>query len=429
MYSKSKVQRRASCVCASVALNTPPGHHISCMECLGILVRLGLVCLVFLFVGKAQARHITTPTRLVPEVSWPNLKDDLNFYNLEQALQRQINRFHTRRQHGVLEGSIRFGQHTYSLNQLYSTVVVMRDLVRQYDNCKEGHFAEFCQNRFVQSLKSRFLLYEPAGGGEQKNETLFTAYHTPLLQASRTQSKEYPYAIYRQPKVAELKRKTREEIIFQHALKGRDLDIFYIKDLFDLYLLQVQGGGRVEYKDAKGRMVSTYLTFDGHNGHSAPFISLYMRKKGYIDNLSIFAQRAFLRKNPHKWREIYSQSPGYVYFRPLERPPEGSDSVSLTPHRSVALDSRKYPLPGVVTFAISSRPPNIFPPQDWNDQLCLEASRAPRTFKRFYVHQDTGSKIRGAARADLYFGEDRYAACVAQTTRNYGQMYFLMLKP
>ena len=51
-----------------------------------------------------------------------------------------------------------------------------------------------------------------------------------------------------------------------------------------------------------------------------------------------------------------------------------------------------------------------------------------KKFSRFVVNQDTGSAIRGKARADLYFGTGRKAGAMAGHYHEKAEVYYLIKK-
>jgi membrane-bound lytic murein transglycosylase A len=50
-------------------------------------------------------------------------------------------------------------------------------------------------------------------------------------------------------------------------------------------------------------------------------------------------------------------------------------------------------------------------------------------FSRFVLHQDTGGAIRGAGRADLFWGDDAYAEVAAGHMKHEGELFLLVKKP
>ena len=98
--------------------------------------------------------------------------------------------------------------------------------------------------------------------------------------------------------------------------------------------------------------------------------------------------KAWARANPSRVQELLNQNPRYVFFR--ERPntgasPPGSLGVPLTPRRSVATDPRFVP-PGVPVHIATTWP------------------LTDKPLQRLMMAQDTGGAIRGAVRADMFWG-------------------------
>jgi membrane-bound lytic murein transglycosylase A len=48
--------------------------------------------------------------------------------------------------------------------------------------------------------------------------------------------------------------------------------------------------------------------------------------------------------------------------------------------------------------------------------------------QRFVLPQDTGAAIKGAGRADLFWGNGHYAETAAGNMKEQGQLYFLVKK-
>jgi membrane-bound lytic murein transglycosylase A len=116
-------------------------------------------------------------------------------------------------------------------------------------------------------------------------------------------------------------------------------------------------------------------------------------------------------------REIMNYNPSYVFFKLEQEGPLGSIGVPLTPGRSIATDRRCFP-PGALAY-VETRKPLI----DGDGRI-----RAWTDCSRFVLNQDTGGAIRGAGRADLFWGNGPYAEIAAGHLRHPGRLYFLVLK-
>jgi membrane-bound lytic murein transglycosylase A len=130
------------------------------------------------------------------------------------------------------------------------------------------------------------------------------------------------------------------------------------------------------------------------------------------------AIRKYLTENPGVLEEALNYNPSYVFFRQVENGPLGSLGVLLTPGRSVALDSRVFPK-GALGFVVCQKPVV-------NDQGDIVGWNQ---FYRFVVNQDTGGAIKGAGRADIFWGSGPYAELTAGHLRQEGDLYILIKEP
>ena len=112
---------------------------------------------------------------------------------------------------------------------------------------------------------------------------------------------------------------------------------------------------------------------------------------------------------------LLAADPSYVFFKvaadqtPVEGPP-GALGVPLTPGRSVAVDPRVTPL-GYPVFLAAPAPKG-----------------SSIDMRRLVFAQDTGGAIRGAVRADFFWGFGSDAGRLARGTRHRGQMWLLLPK-
>ena len=108
-------------------------------------------------------------------------------------------------------------------------------------------------------------------------------------------------------------------------------------------------------------------------------------------------------------------NPSYIFFREEKLPdpslgPKGALGVPLTPGRSVAIDPSFVPL-GAPLFLSTTE----------------AASETP--MQRLMMAQDTGGAIRGAVRADFFYGFGPDAVDRAGKMKQRGQVWVLMPKP
>lgn len=105
--------------------------------------------------------------------------------------------------------------------------------------------------------------------------------------------------------------------------------------------------------------------------------------------------------------------PSFVFFktvpdRPLSEGPQGALGVPLTPGRSVAVDPRVTPL-GYPVYLSAPAPKG-----------------SAISMQRLVFAQDTGGAIRGAVRADYFWGFGNEAGQMARSTKHRGQMWVML---
>jgi membrane-bound lytic murein transglycosylase A len=261
---------------------------------------------------------------------------------------------------------------------------------------------------------------------------MITGYYEPLLKGSRTRDGVYRFPIYAvpddlltvdlgdaYPEVKNLRLRgrldgkrvvpyfTRADI---EAGKGGTAgkELLWVDDAVDLFFLQVQGSGRVALDAGETVRVS----YADQNGYPYRSIGRALVDRGELtlDQASMQGIRSWGARNPERVAELLNQNASYVFFKesPLTSDgPNGSLGVPLTAGRSLAVDTRAVPL-GAPVFLATTFPNSTQP------------------LNRLMVAQDTGGAIRGAARADFYWGFGEEAGIQAGRMRQNGRMWVLL---
>jgi len=263
-----------------------------------------------------------------------------------------------------------------------------------------------------------------------------TGYYEPLLNGSRTRAAPFVVPLHRPPadlltidlsslypELASQRLRGR----LQQSDKGmrvvpywsraelteerlRGTELVWVDDAIEAFFLQVQGSGRVRFRD--GSMIR--VGYADTNGHPYRSIGRLLVDRGELtlEQASMQGITAWARANPKRVAEMLNENPSYVFFRevPLGDPnagPVGALGVPLTPGYSVAVDPRFIPLGA--PLLISSEHP---------------VSSAP--LRRLMLAQDTGGAIRGPLRFDFFWGFGAEAAAPAGRQRHDVQAWLLV---
>ncbi len=262
--------------------------------------------------------------------------------------------------------------------------------------------------RETSDAKSFFELFFQPVVIDDGSPALFTGYYEPELRGSEVPDGRHVAPVYRVPQDLpdEGPWLTRQEIEQEAVLKGRGLEIAYV-DPVDLFFLQIQGSGRVRLPNDK----VIRLGYGAANRQPYSSIGQELVSRGEFEPHEVSGTmiRSWIRKNPDKGRALLWTNRSYVFFRevnevPAHRGPLGAMNRSITTMRTVAVDPAYVPLGAPVWIETTGKIP----------------------YRRLMMAQDTGSAIKGAQRADIFFGTGRRAGILASKTRDGGRMVVLL---
>lgn len=353
---------------------------------------------------------------LVPRDKLPDFNDDLNLEGLYLAIQRQLVILRKQR-HRV---ALRIGQESYDSKKLLTSLERFSQLLSDSEAClKNGKSATHCHDLLNQQIRDQFLVY-------RVSPSLLTAYYTPTIEVSTQRTDKFRYPIYRTPDTAWERRLSREAIDFSRKIEGKGYELYYAANLFDLYIIHVEGGARIVIND-NGQRSMKYLHYHTDNEQEFTHLYEYMLDHGMLkpDKQSRLDQRTALEEHPEKVREVFASCPGYVYFRVSNTPAITHTGVTLTDNRSIATDPAYYPVKGIVSFIVAPLP---VPPQQGTPTESNPRTIEHQIMQRFFIDQDIGHHIEGPARADLFFGEGAYAEFLSNNFMTKGSIYLLILK-
>jgi membrane-bound lytic murein transglycosylase A len=356
---------------------------------------------------------------------YPSFRDDMDLGSLKTVVERNL--VYLKRINP--ETVFKYGPHSFTCRQVRESQEAFLAIITTNHDWRH----------LDKEIRKRFRLYRATGRPGNSN-VLFTGYYEPVYEARLTPDDTFRYPLYRKPddlvkidlsqfserlkdeKVTAriegnqvLPYYTRHQIEIEKSLKGRGLEIAWLRDPLDVAFLQIQGSGRLNLPNGKTLRVG----YCAANGRAYRSIGNYMIQKGFLTKEKVSMQeiRGYLSDHPAVREEVLSSNPSYVFFRILESEPVGNINVQLVPGRSIALDAKVFPK-GALAFMTCQKP-------DVDNDNKITGWRE---FSRFVMNQDTGGAITGAGRADLFWGCGPYAEVAAGHMKHEGELYMLIKK-
>ena len=247
----------------------------------------------------------------------------------------------------------------------------------------------------------------------------YTGYYEAEVNGSRKPTDEFKIPLYSPPKVtigkkskvfAQYDRKEIED----GALNGKGLEICYIKDPVDAFFAQIQGSTRIKLDD--GTLLR--LNYIASNGKPYTPVGRILLERGIYtpEEMSMDKIREYMDTNPEEGKALRLRNRSFVFFTEIQLGPQdesiAAQGIPLTPGRSLAVDPSYH----------------VYGTPIWIDaQFPIKGLAPVDAFQHLMVAQDTGSAIKGPARADIYFGHGEDIPHIAGRIKQFGK--FVMLAP
>jgi len=252
-----------------------------------------------------------------------------------------------------------------------------------------------------------------------KFDGFFTGYYESEIDGSRVATGDYKFPFYSPPKNLMGKKSTvfagfDREAIERGAIAGKGLEICYVKNPVDVFFAQIQGSTRVKLDDGK----VLRLNYVASNGKPYTPVGRWLIDQDIIarEDMSMDRIRDYMQANPKEGEALRLMNRSYVFFTETALGTNdeciGSQGIALTPGRSLAVDPSMH-VYGTPIWVEAQLPLNGLAPVD--------------PFHHLMFAQDTGSAIKGPARADIYFGHGEGIEHVAGRIKQFG--HFVMLVP
>ncbi len=285
--------------------------------------------------------------------------------------------------------------------------------------------------RFLQDHLQPWRVLDSAG---RPAINTVTGYYEPLVHASRTRGGAYQWPLYATPDdlltidlgsvYPELAGKrirgklvgkrvvpydTRAEIA---ASAKQPPVIVWVNDPVEAFFLTIQGSGRALLPSGE----TIRLAYADHNGRPYASIGKWLADRGQIPLAKASMQniKAWAKSHPDRVQEMLNANPAEVFFREeavsdADLGPRGAYGIALIGQRAIAVDTRFVPL-GAPVYLSTTYPATA------------------RPLDRLVFAQDTGAAIKGAGRADFFWGFGDEAGTQAGRMKQRGEMWLLWPK-
>lgn len=257
---------------------------------------------------------------------------------------------------------------------------------------------------------SDFVQMYQVDGEDGRGNVHFTGYYIPVLKVKKKKDKTFKYPLYKKPTNWKGKMPTREEIDSDKVLAGKGLELCYADNLLDIYTMQVQGSGMVEYPDGSQKL----LSYGGKNGYEYKSLGKYLVAQGHVsaDKISLDAIRIWIAENPDSMNAVLNNNPSYVFFKETKSKPSGAAGVPLVAKHSVAVDKSLIPLGSVMLGEVP---------------VLNDKGELIKHEYRILVAHDVGGAIK-KGHIDFFSGVGLEGERVANALHHYGRVWLLLAK-
>jgi membrane-bound lytic murein transglycosylase A len=295
---------------------------------------------------------------------------------------------------------------------------VKRSLVRFRELVAKSKSAAELQT----AVKQEFAFYQSVGK-DNRGTVQFTGYYEPIYQASRKQTSEFKYPLYKLPAGFENWKDPQPERVQLEGADGLQAsksslagnEIFWMRDRFQAILVQIQGSAELELTDGS----KTTVGYAGGTSFAYTSIGKELAKDGKLapSQLTLPGVIRYFHDNPLELNVYIPRWKRFVFMKEtFNAEPMGSINVPVTPERSIATDKSVMP-PGALALVHTELPYT-------SDGRSIQQ----KLVSRYVLDQDTGSAIVGAGRVDYFMGKGKIAGDRAGVTGGPGQLYYLLLK-
>lgn len=267
-----------------------------------------------------------------------------------------------------------------------------------------------------QAVNREFDLYQSVGR-DGNGDVQFTGYYEAVYKASRTRTDEFKYPLYRlPPDFAQWQSPHPTRAMLEGSKQMAGLEIAWLSDRFQAFLVHVQGSARFELSD--GNLLTVGYASKTDQPYRSVGAELVRDGKMRLEDVTLQTLIEYFKKNPQDLIKYLNRNPSFVFFRETNgKPATGSLGAPVIAERSIATDKKIFPSGGIALIRTEIPFEN---PTTGKLEL--------RQVQRFVLDQDTGGAIRGAGRVDIFMGTGDRAKQRAGLIKGEGELYYLVLK-
>lgn len=254
---------------------------------------------------------------------------------------------------------------------------------------------------------SEFLDAYQICGKDTQGTVDFTGYCILVVDVRRSRDSIYKYPIYkRQEENLFAERRTEEK----EASEDQELQITWTSSLIDIFHMQIEGSGFIEYPDGSREM----LVYYGDYVYDPEHMSKYLIEKDIFaeEDMSSGKIMKWISENPDSLDNMLAINPADIFYIKGKDIPVGVRSIPLTEGVSLAVDTSHIPVGSILLAEI--------PVTDKQGNVTKE-------FHLLFA-QDTGKSIKGPGIADLYFGVGTENGKKARVFHAEGKLWLLLAK-
>lgn len=226
------------------------------------------------------------------------------------------------------------------------------------------------------------------------SKSKFTAYYTPIFEASRYPSSDYYVPVYGEGQMLDSTKIAQAISDSVAEASNQNEVICYLRSYFDLYQLYLQGSAMVQLGDSTHR-----LSFVESSGDT--FCHLFdlirLHKMPAIRSLKLPSQRNYYLKKKDVLDSVWKNQDYRSLYRLEKSSIRGAYGAPLLAGHSIAADPNHYPFGELIIAYLP----------------VIHAGKIqPKYELRILFASDVGSYIKGKGRFDLYMG---YSGGIAQS--------------